>query len=74
MTATDIKSSFRALDLNERIKLLGGLWGEVSTEPTLFDLSDEVRRELERRFNEHHESSQASRSSADLVASLRGCQ
>ena len=46
MTATDIKSSFRELDLDERIKLLGELWDEVSTEPTLFDLSEDERKEL----------------------------
>jgi putative addiction module component (TIGR02574 family) len=72
MTATDIKSSFREMDLNERIKLLGELWDEVSTEPALFDLSDDERTELERRYTEHHESPETSRSWADVLAGLRG--
>lgn len=72
MTATDIKSSFRELDLDERIKLLGELWDEVSTEPTLFDLSEDERKELERRYAEHHASPESSRSWAEVLASLRG--
>lgn len=72
MTATNIKCSFRQLDLNERIKLLGELWDEVSAEPTLLDLSEEERKELENRYAKHHASPDTSRSWAEVLAGLRG--
>ena len=71
MTVADIKRSFKELDLNERINLLGELWDEVSTEPTLFDLSEHERRELERRHAQHHASPETARSWAGVLAGLR---
>lgn len=71
MTATDIKTSFRELDLNECIRLLGDLWDEMSADPTLFDLADDERRECERRHDEHRASPENSRSWAELRADLQ---
>ncbi len=68
MTATDMKSSFRQLEISERIKLLGELWEEVSSETAIFDLSDDERRELERRYDGYHACPEASRTWAEVLA------
>lgn len=48
MTPTDIENGFRELDRNKRMKLLGELWDDVSTEPALFGRSEDARTELKR--------------------------
>lgn len=72
MSATDISSSFRTLDINDRIKLLGELWDEVSAETALFELSEDERRELERCYADHHAFPESSRTWAEVLAALRG--
>lgn len=53
MGAAEIKKSFYALPLDDRLRLLYDLWDELSADATGFDLSDEEQAELERRFGEH---------------------
>lgn len=53
MGIAEIKKSFQALPLDERLRLLYDLWDELSAGATGFDLTDEEQEELERRFTEH---------------------
>ena len=49
----EIKKSFNALPLDDRLRLLYDLWDELSVDATSFELSPEEQAELERRYAEH---------------------
>lgn len=72
MTDSKPKTNFSEPDLNERLKLLGQPWDEVSTEPTLFRLSHEERTELERRYTNHRVSPETALSWDELRADIQG--